>query len=116
MPAILMRILLCVAILPATMIALVAIGSIRPRKRLSSVRVLMFSSLQEATRYWAITAPQWLDSSSVTKPRYVAEIGRYFVLVEDTSSEGSGSDSTQPPKHRRKLGMNRGPRRFPGTA
>jgi hypothetical protein len=46
------------------------------------MRVLMFSSLKDANRAAFIAGWELQDSSLVTRPRYVADLNRDFVVIE----------------------------------
>jgi hypothetical protein len=82
MTAILIRFGVCLAILAVVVITLALIGCISPGPGNRMTRVLMFSSLKEANRAAVIAAWELQDSGLVTGPRYVTEINRYFVVIE----------------------------------
>ena len=87
MTAILIRMSVCLAILVAVVVILAVIGSISPAGRNRMIRVLMFSSLREANRAAFIAAWELQESGQVSEPRYLADINRYFVVIEEVSRD-----------------------------
>jgi spermidine/putrescine-binding protein len=101
MTATLIRVSLCLAILAATIMTLVIIPCIASRRKKCTVRILMFSSFEEADRAAFIASTESRNSSLVTHPRYVAEIDRYFVVIEEALQDkvvnaGESPDGVRP--------------------
>jgi hypothetical protein len=80
MTYILIRTLICLAIMAAVFIGLVVIGCLSPRERNRVMRVLMFSSRDEADRAAAIAAS---NHDVIAWPQYVSDVHRYFVVIEE---------------------------------
>jgi hypothetical protein len=89
--AILIDFSICLGILVATVMTLVLIGYVFGGVRARSVRVLMFSSIDEANHAARIARCELPESAVVTQPLCVPEIDRYFVVVEELTDERTGA-------------------------
>jgi hypothetical protein len=83
MTAILTYLYIDLAFLVALLVTRFIIALISRGQKNRIVSVMMFSSLDEATLAARIGPSEPSNSRLVTEPRYLADIDRYFVVIEE---------------------------------